>query len=49
VGVVSDAKDYGVAEEVPHVIFNPFSQLPLAGSVMRHPPTLEPSVSWRFR
>jgi hypothetical protein len=47
VGVVSDAKDYGVAEEVPHVIFNPFSQLPLAGSIT-HPPILEPAVSWRF-
>ena len=33
VGVVSDAKDYGVAEDVPHVAFNPFTQVPLAGSL----------------
>jgi predicted permease len=26
VGVVSDAKEYGVAEAVPHVAFNPFTQ-----------------------
>ncbi len=33
VGVVSDAKDYGVAEGVPHVAFNPFTQVPLASSL----------------
>jgi len=33
VGVVSDVKDYGVAEDVPHVAFNPFTEVPLAGSL----------------
>jgi predicted permease len=33
VGVVSDVKDYGVAEGVPHVIFNPVTEVPLAGSL----------------
>ncbi len=33
VGVVSDAKEYGVAEAVPHVAFNPFTQVPLASSL----------------
>ena len=33
VGLVSDAKEYGVAEDVPHVAFNPFTQLPLASSL----------------
>jgi len=33
VGVVSDVKDYGVAENVPHVVFNPFSEVPLASSL----------------
>ncbi|HSR68788.1 MAG TPA: FtsX-like permease family protein, partial [Acidobacteriota bacterium] len=33
VGVVSDAKDYGVAEDVPHVVFNPFSQMTLGGAL----------------
>jgi predicted permease len=33
VGVVSDVKEYGVAEGVPHVIFNPFTEVPLAGSL----------------
>jgi len=32
-GVVSDVKDYGVAEGVPHVIFNPVTEVPLAGSL----------------
>jgi predicted permease len=33
VGVVSDVKDYGVAEGVPHVAFNPVTEVPLAGSL----------------
>jgi predicted lysophospholipase L1 biosynthesis ABC-type transport system permease subunit len=33
VGVVSDAKDYGVAEDVPYVAFNPVTEVPLAGSL----------------
>ena len=33
VGVVSDAKDYGVAAEVPHVVFNPFHQVTLADAL----------------
>jgi predicted permease len=33
VGVVSDAKDYGVAENVPHVVFNPVTEVPLASSL----------------
>src|SRR3990172_2312274 len=33
VGVVSDAKDYGVAENVPHVVFNPATEVPLASSL----------------
>ncbi len=33
VGVVSDAKDYGLANEVPHVVFNPFAQEPSASSL----------------
>ncbi len=34
VGVVSDAKDYGVAEDVPHVAFNPVTEVvPLASSL----------------
>ncbi|HSF18762.1 MAG TPA: ABC transporter permease [Vicinamibacteria bacterium] len=33
VGVVSDAKEYGVAEGVPCVAFNPFTEVPLAGSL----------------
>ncbi len=33
VGVVSDAKDYGVAENVPHVVFNPYTEVPLASSL----------------
>ncbi len=38
VGVVSDAKDYGVAEDVPHVVFNPFTQVPLGGSLFVRTP-----------
>jgi predicted permease len=33
VGVVSDVKDYGVAEDVPQVIFNPVTEVPLASSL----------------
>jgi ABC-type antimicrobial peptide transport system permease subunit len=33
VGVVSDVKDYGVAEAVPYVAFNPVTEVPLAGSL----------------
>ena len=33
VGVLSDAKDYGVAEDVPHVVFNPVTEMPLASSL----------------
>jgi ABC-type antimicrobial peptide transport system permease subunit len=33
VGVVSDAKEYGVAEDVPYVVFNPVTELPLASSL----------------
>jgi predicted permease len=33
VGVVSDVKEYGVAEDVPYVVFNPFTLVPLAGSL----------------
>jgi predicted permease len=33
VGVVSDAKEYGVAEDVPHVIFNPANLMPFANSL----------------
>jgi ABC-type antimicrobial peptide transport system permease subunit len=33
VGVVSDVKEYGVAEDVPHVAFNPYTEVPLAGSL----------------
>jgi len=34
VGVVSDAKDYGVAEDVPYVAFNPVTEVvPLASSL----------------
>jgi predicted permease len=33
VGVVSDVKDYGVAEEVPQVIVNPVTEVPLASSL----------------
>ena len=33
VGVVSDAREYGVAEAVPHVVFNPTTEMPLANSL----------------
>jgi hypothetical protein len=33
VGVVSDVKEYGVAEDVPHVAFNPYTEVPLASSL----------------
>jgi ABC-type antimicrobial peptide transport system permease subunit len=33
VGVVSDAKEYGVAENVPYVVFNPITELPIASSL----------------
>jgi ABC-type antimicrobial peptide transport system permease subunit len=33
VGVVSDVKDYGVAEDAPHVVFNPVTEVPLASSL----------------
>jgi predicted permease len=33
VGVVSDAKEYGVAEDVPYVVFNPITELPIASSL----------------
>jgi predicted permease len=34
VGVVSDAKEYGVAEDVPHVVFNPVTEVvPLVSSL----------------
>jgi predicted permease len=33
VGVVSDVKDYGVAEDVPYVAFNPVTEVPLASSL----------------
>jgi putative ABC transport system permease protein len=42
VGVVSDVKDYGVAEDVPHVAFNPFTEVPLAGSLFVR--TAEPDM-----
>ncbi len=42
VGVVSDAKDYGVAEAVPHVAFNPTTEVPLAGSLFVR--TAEPDM-----
>lgn len=38
VGVVSNAKDYGVAEDVPHIIFNPFSQFELVSSLFVRTP-----------
>jgi predicted permease len=44
VGVVSDAKDYGVAHEVPHVIYNPFSQSAFAGSLFVRTPEPETVV-----
>jgi ABC-type antimicrobial peptide transport system permease subunit len=45
VGVVSDAKDYGVAEDVPHVAFNPVTEVvPLAGSLFVRTPKPEAVV-----
>ena len=41
VGVVSDAKDYGVAEDVPHVVFNPFTQFALVSSLFVRTPQPE--------
>ena len=46
VGVVSDAKEYGVAEDVPHVAFNPFTQLPLASSLFVR--TAQPDITERL-
>ncbi|HSR52917.1 MAG TPA: ABC transporter permease [Acidobacteriota bacterium] len=45
VGVVSDAKDYGVAEPVPHVVFNPFNQMALGGALFVR--TAQPDVVTR--
>ena len=41
VGVVSDAKDYGVAEDVPHVVFNPVTQFTLISSLFVRTPQPE--------
>lgn len=52
VGVVSDAKEYGVAEDVPHVIFNSFTQVPFASSLFVRtvqPETLVRPVMQRIR
>lgn len=44
VGVVSDAKDYGVAQDVPHVIYNPFSQFAFVSSLFVRTPQPEAVV-----
>ncbi len=38
VGVVSNAKEYGVAEDVPHVVFNPFTQFAIVSSLFVRTP-----------
>ena len=42
VGVVSDAKDHGVAQEVPHVVFMPFTQMPIVDALFVR--TAEPNT-----
>ncbi len=44
VGVVSDAKDYGVAQDAPHVIYNPFSQSAFVSSLFVRTPQPETVV-----
>ena len=44
VGVVSDAKDYGVAQDVPHVIYNPFGQSAFVSSLFVRTPQPETVV-----
>ena len=41
VGVVSDAKDYGVAADVPHVVFNPVTQFTIVSSLFVRTPQPE--------
>jgi len=52
VGVVSDAKEYGVAEDVPHVAFNPYTQIPFASALFvrtAQPETLVRPILDRIR